>query len=1438
MEPSHVIRNFDFEISYPTESEAFAEHNRIGDFVGGRLITIADQVFSDLSPASDIVVRIDTLEVDLGHLAAASYYEDAEERFRTRLEEALRLKLADLSDRAPKTRITEGIATDKQHELDVLATFFETGRLPWNITTGRDGTVEEMLWRILRDNGPQFANYLRSTDRNGIARRLAWQLSDDLLVRVAVSLSPEVGRFITDMREEALRILGTQGTRADEATRQYWEFTLLHLMAGQGAAFNRDSWRKDFVHAFAADEPKDSETEQLAEQVEGLLEDAFISGDPKALTPFWRTLLAERSGLVEAIVRRVAIRPEVRRAMASGFPEPMLREIARLLEPEEIGFIEELTARPEVFREASAKGVPDSEQVLRARVWEFTFTYLLVERVGRLNQRAYTASVIRQMAARYNLRYKDLLNSLVDVMERAVVASSQRTEMLWLLSELEENEKEKKDSQPPEASANAMLLEHALVSGNPELVEQIWQHLVRRERNLVARTVRRLGTAAEVRHAMASGFGDRMLRDVVGILEPTETSFIERVTGEIIGGTEAPESGERKPVWEFTLTYLLVERGSRFNRRSYIGSVIRQMAAHENMRLPELLASLSLKLGETNAYSPLRRELLELLGELGGNTELVSEQEAADEAEILIRTALVTGDAAPILLLWKGWMRDDRSSIDSAVRRAGIVAIVRQNVASTFPEPILRDIADVLEPSEVGFIEEVTAWSGIFQPEGDVLKRRLWEHTFTWMLVERGSHFNRRSYLESMVRQMAAHRNLRYEDLLDSLVKTSMETRPSDALQTEMFGLLEEMQEQEAAVLLESAIGSADAAPLMARWPELRRESRARALRSVASRADVRSSLVNLLPEMMLRDLAETLLARQISTVEGVIAQESAPDARRKLWESTLEYLLTEPAGGFDKTSWLESMSRRGAVEPDSSAQRSEDGPGATDLVRSSEHYDTLRSWLLEDQHDRETPRGLLDAIVELRRLYPWQLSRILRELRAGSKDGGSLPASLSVEELRELTEAFLAVTGSGPRAMPERNGQRYYRDVLQSLIRNQPPDLDAPDSDDTSHDASDNSENVIEMPRVEAVVADFESADLASALRKADALSHPDRRALTHMMGRMLSERPEWLPPLMLDVAEDAATVRILAGVLPERQLAGILVLLSGPGSQRVQLPAELIVDACASGEFVSASAPLQRLKWQFLFRYLVKEKLQVSEPSFIRQFVAYLAEQNGYRDAKTFSLLVGRRLASDPTPSTHRVRKRILDALEGSGIPARTAREPTSKAKQAAVSEGEEIYIRNAGLVLAGVYLPRLFSMMDLLENDDFRDSAAAERATHLLQYMADETIHPPEHLLVLNKILCGLQPDEPVRRDIDLTQSEKDAVDGLLGAMIGHWKTIGNTSIRGLRESFLQREGRLRLKDGAWNLLVQQRAFDMLLDKLPWGFGVIKHVWMSRAVYVEWR
>jgi hypothetical protein len=107
-----------------------------------------------------------------------------------------------------------------------------------------------------------------------------------------------------------------------------------------------------------------------------------------------------------------------------------------------------------------------------------------------------------------------------------------------------------------------------------------------------------------------------------------------------------------------------------------------------------------------------------------------------------------------------------------------------------------------------------------------------------------------------------------------------------------------------------------------------------------------------------------------------------------------------------------------------------------------------------------------------------------------------------------------------------------------------------------------------------------------------------------------------------------------------------------------------------------------------------------------------------------------------------------------------------------------------------------------------------------------------------LTLNKLLCGVAPDTPVIGEVEITAEERLAIDGLLEAMIQHWKAIGKTSVAGLRESFLQREGRLSHDDNGWRLRVQPRAFDMLLDRVPWGFATTKFAWMEEVIHVEWR
>ncbi len=166
------------------------------------------------------------------------------------------------------------------------------------------------------------------------------------------------------------------------------------------------------------------------------------------------------------------------------------------------------------------------------------------------------------------------------------------------------------------------------------------------------------------------------------------------------------------------------------------------------------------------------------------------------------------------------------------------------------------------------------------------------------------------------------------------------------------------------------------------------------------------------------------------------------------------------------------------------------------------------------------------------------------------------------------------------------------------------------------------------------------------------------------------------------------------------------------------------------------------------------------------------------------------------------------------------------------------DALTVDNAGQVLIGPYMPRLFSTLGLTEAGRFKNAEAAERAVHLLQCVVGGPSDTPEAMLGLNKILCGVPATTAIALEITITDQERDTVEMMLRAIIEHWKKIGNTTPDGLRQSFLRRTGRMHLKDDAWYLDVDPGTFDMLLDSLPWSFSIIKHPWMERAVHVNWR
>lgn len=164
-------------------------------------------------------------------------------------------------------------------------------------------------------------------------------------------------------------------------------------------------------------------------------------------------------------------------------------------------------------------------------------------------------------------------------------------------------------------------------------------------------------------------------------------------------------------------------------------------------------------------------------------------------------------------------------------------------------------------------------------------------------------------------------------------------------------------------------------------------------------------------------------------------------------------------------------------------------------------------------------------------------------------------------------------------------------------------------------------------------------------------------------------------------------------------------------------------------------------------------------------------------------------------------------------------------------------EIFIENAGLIILWPFFSNFFKKLSLMEDDKFNDEALLLKAVHLLQYLVTGHEGTSEYFLSLNKVLCGLDVEEPIGKNVKLSDEEKAESEELVRAVTAHWSALKNTSVSGFRLSFLQRRGVLNRQEKGWLLRVERKAYDMLLERLPWSISIIKLSWMKTILYVQW-
>ncbi|MCG8415603.1 MAG: hypothetical protein MI746_15415, partial [Pseudomonadales bacterium] len=1069
-------------------------------------------------------------------------------------------------------------------------------------------------------------------------------------------------------------------------------------------------------------------------------------------------------------------------------------------------------------------------------------------------------------------------------------------------------------------------LVEAMKTGSIRKIKSVWLELLARHSDLLKSVTLHYGQAAQVRRVIAHRFEEPMIRDIVRVLEPTHYGFIEQIVSEpklfmtAENELSMEESQAKRSLWEFTLTYLIVDRGSRFNRKAYIASMMWQMAAHINVSVLELYDSIITLIEPTSVKNALRKELIEILFELRGElpTGLAGNNDSAqdsdsgfrgrdrdrdgdregDSADQFTRQAAQAGGSEP----------DQQSTVPpEKIRRALIAAIrnaktselkqfwdelitqfsswfthmlyqegqhqeVRHNIATSFSNPMLQQIVVLIEPANAEAIFKTVTNPAITQglnKKEDLKPRQVrdltWEFTLTYLLVERGSQFNKKSYLVSLVKQMAAHQNQSALSVLDS-INDVLNAKPSSnpAVQELLAMLIEiraylhadESQSNKAGQVDYSSSDSSSRHLERLRQVEVERQQKAQSVQRQSSAGTT--------------ELEQLELIRAYLLYEKLVTVVSNADQMPGKLSYQVVRLLHELIENYP---WK--------------------------LHRFNQEVNAGRLPLISilESLPKAMQRKLLLAFFQsFSSKYAFSTAEFRERLTALSGDAGSSgPSFLTVfkrligNKVRHIEELFSSDDHEWLESVTADKFQSLTRAQRADMLRDSRAARGARLQDTEDSESPTLEKGLKDRENVPPLAMSGNTVDLIRAFLLGHFNIKPhESDSITNTIELMLSSHPTALLRLLSESLQDKAASDRLVSILPESLLVKIMLLLKPADHFKVVLYADLLTMACVDKARDIAIDPglLHQMKWQFIFNYLLIQRQSFNEVTFVRELSDYLKQRSSVKSKPEFFQLLSESVTASSTATTHVASVRIAMILNSSeqrlalasgdhiddsrmgerevshreiDLQSPAGESPLSSAASRAGTSDElttaesdryqwseedepeileDIYVHNAGLVLLAPYLQRYFTSLNLIADRKFKDRDSAERGVHLLQYILDDSTETPEYLLVLNKVLCGIKAGIPIVRGIDISDEERELSEKLLRGVIANWPKMKNTSIAGLRETFLQREAQLQLHDDSWKLIVQSKAFDMLLDDLPWGYSTVKLPWMDKAIYVDWR
>jgi hypothetical protein len=1156
----------------------------------------------------------------------------------------------------------------------------------------------------------------------------------------------------------------------------------------------------------------------------------LIAGEPEQLVQVLRS-----SGNSEFISRLIY-----------QFSDAQLAALIEVLEPADARFILRYAAHL-TQQHRTKPVVSESDKAFRHTKWHVIFTYLLNSRGSVFNRRMFLKSTLTQLAAHYNMSYAALLAHF------SAAARDMRhdgvREFTQLLLQLEMEEEASvltANTDTDESSSTLYLLRHFLLYGSlpaankmtRQAFTQAVSQLVFKMPRQLAGVLRQTGIYANTPVRYLALVREPARTQTIHALEPADAPFI---LGFLRTSTEVqqreristlPQSEFMQQQWLLVFRFLLTDRGSAFNTRMFVRSTVAQMAAHYNTGYAQLMQHFgkAAKLLHRQLPASLPLILLDLYSELMA-AEKTAGQTLPQASEILSETGQTSSKEEEML----PEAGQTLSQTDETLLQAGQTSSQTEKKLS-HAEHVLPSNKQTLPVTDEVADKESAEQLSHHYLAGLLLYILLHGRLPWWAKAEEQHTVSGAGYI---LEQLLPHPGILRETLATAskseaafakLINIAGDNLPkllavfsqpeSEALAEWLLQL-----EKQSAVIIQSqqrrsqltAImqvrllqvvvgGNVNSMSVWVNWlNEVWGELTVRSGNPSSQVFQLLLDAADVLPaagRLLLSGLLKQVYERAGSSVYADAPQNDLQQAADELWRNVnVEVDVADEDEEEAANRIGEAEIGKGDWENFSDSDL--DGDEAK-FELMLVHTQALRLrvlkyllGLLHEVNASETSDvfvllqksilqpALYAAFAKIfRQLSPQFIDRIVLHTLGEMPQGKTVSAAVVVDvQLTQL--AGLLLGNAVPHAAELENS-------LHKLMRTQPAGW---------------RQYLLAL------------LQLPQARRRLTQLLHAS--TFMRVLNAVTQAQPQAQAGVPVTAVLQADLLELVRRIFPKHlsKLREFMLLLAMQQNQKAQ----------------------QGDVWLFVVLSYLAQKTAISLSSLSQQ-LAEAAKRNTAEWKSDLPRLLEQHSSSNfLARSSDTSLKRLQQLREKSAAEERKRIAEVKQRKARLTTETDEPlgqFIGNAGLVLLWPFLTRLFTRCGWVKGISFTSDQAAYRAVHLLQYLVNKQEQPPEYLLVLNKLLCGLKKAQPVEKEIQLTDEEKQIGEDLLAAVIKQWTVLGNTSIAGLRETFLERNGQLLFTGQHVVLKAERKAFDKLLGRLPWAINLIRLPWMHQPLYVEWK